>query len=89
MEITLLRTGGIIPIQKKAQEEVAWCENEIEELISCIKTEDDAPGKMRDHHQYQLVYNGQSFSIDIGKVPSKYKDVFERLRDNLQIVKPG
>jgi len=58
------------------------------ELINLLST-DETPGKMRDNTQYQLILNDQAFSIDLEKVPVKYKEVFEKLKDNLQIVKPG
>ena len=64
MEITLLRTGGIIPIQKKAKEVVTWDEKEIEALIDHIKTENSPSRQARDNTQYQLVYNDKSFSIN-------------------------
>lgn len=89
MEITLLRTGGIIPMLKKATKEVNWSENEMNELIKSITAESDHPGKMRDNTQYQLLYNNETFSIDLEKVPEKYKKTIEGLKDNLQVVKPG
>lgn len=89
MEINLLRTGGIIPILKKATKEVDWSENEIEELLDSIRIANDDPGRMRDNNQYQLLYNDKTFSIDLEKIPPKYKKAFENLKDNLQIVKAG
>ncbi len=88
MKLTLIRTGGIIPIIKKANAEVDWSENEIDELINSF-TEDDKSATMRDSTQYQLKFNDQTFSIDLEKVPLKYKKVFEQLKDNLKIVKQG
>lgn len=72
---------------KKAREEVSWSEEEIEKLIHQLKIGDDSSGEMRDSTQYQFAYNGQTFPIDLEKVPAKYKKVFERLKDNLQVVK--
>ncbi len=86
MEITLIRTGGIIPMLKKATKEIEWNEKEMDELINAIRA-DDNPGKMRDNTQYQLKYNGKTFSIDFEKIPKKYKKTFESLKENLQIVK--
>ncbi len=88
MEITLIRTGGIIPMLKKAKKEINWSKKELEELINTIKA-DDKPGKMRDNTQYQLMYNDQAYSIDLEKIPPKYKKAFDSLKDNLQIMKPG
>ncbi len=87
MEITFLRTGGIIPITKKSNTIVDWSETEVQELLSLIRA--DNMGQMRDETQYQLVYNDQTVAIDIDKVPKKYKKIFERLKEDLRIVKPG
>jgi len=86
MEIALLRTGGIIPMVKQAKEDVAWTESEMNELLDRIRIEGDA-GKKRDGTSYQLLYNNETFTVDIDKVPAKYKKVFDRLKENLQIVK--
>lgn len=87
MEVTLIRTGGIIPITKKAITDTDWTENEINELVNLLSA-DEAPAQMRDAAQYQLKLNDQTFSIDLEKIPLKYTDVFDRLKDNLKIVKP-
>lgn len=88
MEITLIRTGGMIPVIKKAKLEIDLNENDLDKLISTIKA-DDKPGEMRDNTQYQLVYNEQTVPVDLQRIPEKYKKTFESLKDNLQIVKPG
>lgn len=74
---------------KKATTEVGWSEEEIKELIDLIKVENDDPGKMRDNNQYQLTYHNKTFSIDVEKVPEKYRKTFDSLKDNLEIVKRG
>ncbi len=51
MKISLIRTGGIVPIVKKANTEVDWSEDELEELVIASRT-DETPGKMRDKAQY-------------------------------------
>ncbi len=89
MKVTLLRTGGIIPMLKKATKEVNLSEKEMNELIDCIRVENDNQGKMRDNTVHQLIFNDKTFYVDIEKVPQKYKKTFESLKDNLQIVKPG
>lgn len=88
MKITLLRTGGIIPMLKKATKELNWSDKEMDALMASIKTEDDDFSKMRDNTQYQLMYNNQTVSIDLEKIPEKYKKTFDNLKDNLQVVKP-
>lgn len=87
MEVTLIRTGGIIPITKKAITDADWTKKEMNELINLLSI-DENPGQKRDAAQYKLKLNDQTFSIDLEKIPLKYTDVFDRLKDNLQIVKP-
>ena len=87
MQITLLRTGGIIPITKKAEKEVDWSEDEMNELLSHIKLESDDPGQARDATGFHLKNNAGTVPIDMEKVPAKYKKAFEELKDNLKIVK--
>lgn len=89
MEVTLLRTGGIIPMLKKATMKVDFSEKEVNELIDAIRVENDNQGKMRDNTLHQLIFNNQTFSVDLEKIPKKYKKTFERLKDNLRIVKQG
>ncbi len=89
MKIELIRTGGIIPITKKAEQEVDWSDEDVREIINHIKAESDSPGSMRDSTSYHLNYNAGSFPIDIEKVPAKYKETFEELKNNLKITKPG
>lgn len=86
MEITLIRTGGFIPLIKKATKEVDWSEREINELINVSKA-DDKPAGARDNHQFQLGYNNQTYMIDLEKIPGRYKELFEKLKDNMQVVK--
>lgn len=89
MQVTLLRTGGIIPMLKKATREVDFSEKEMNELIDAIRIENDNQGKMRDNTLHQLIFNDQTFSVDLEKVPKKYKKTFDSLKDSLQIVKQG
>lgn len=87
MKISLVRTGGFVPVTKKATGEVDLSEKEINDLIDLARV-NEKPGNMRDNHQYQLMYNDQSYTIDLAKVPAKYRQMLEQLKDNLQIVKP-
>lgn len=89
MKVTLLRTGGIIAILKKATREVDFSEKEMNELIDAIRVESDNQGKMRDNTVHQLIFNDQTVSVNLEKVPQKYKKTFDSLKDNLQIVKQG
>lgn len=89
MQVTLLRTGGMIPMLKKTTREVDLSEEEMNELIDAIRVENDNQGKMRDNTLHQLIFNDQTFSVDLEKVPKKYKKTFDSLKDSLQIVKQG
>jgi hypothetical protein len=87
MRVTLIRTGGIIPITKKAEKEVDWSSAELRELIQAIESKDERPGQKRDASDYQLKYDAGTISIDWEKIPASYKKTFEELKDNLSIVK--
>jgi hypothetical protein len=87
MRITLLRTGGFIPMTKKAETEVNWTDEEMEKLIDKIKIEDDEPGNKRDATSYQLMYAGGTYPIDIEKVPPEYGSTFDELKNNLKVSK--
>lgn len=86
MLITLTRTGGLIPMTKQAEKEVDWSEQEMKQLLEVIKDE-EGPGQKRDASGYELKYKGGTFSIDIEKVPPPYKNTFDDLKQNMQIVK--
>lgn len=88
MLITLLRFGGIIPITKKAEKEVDWTDEEMTALLSVIKDDDAGHENKRDVTGYELKYNAGTFSINMEKVPAKYKKIFDDLVDDLVIVKP-
>lgn len=94
MHITLTRTGGIIPVTKKAETEVSLTENEMQEIRNSAEIKENKNTLMRDSTAYMLSYNNDSFEInvdfeiDVDKVPAKYKAMFDALKDNLRIVKP-
>ena len=87
MLVTLLRTGGIIPMTKKAEKEVDWTEDEMQELLKKIKNSEEGPGQQRDATSYHLTSTAGTFSIDWEKIPPKYLKTFEDLKDNLKFVK--
>ena len=72
---------------KKAEKEVDWTEDEMQELLKTIKTGDEGPGQARDATGYHLTSGAGTFSIDWDKIPGKYKKTFEDLKDNLKFVK--
>ena len=88
MQITLSRTGGIIPMTKKADADVDWTDEQMEELLQAIKNESEGPGQQRDATGYELQYKGETFPIDLEKVPPLYKKTFDTLKEDLKISKP-
>jgi hypothetical protein len=86
MKIILIRTGGFIPMTKKAEQEVSWSEPEIQALLDEIKT-DAEPGQARDKTGYLINYKAETFPIDWGKIPAKYLATFEEMKDKLVISK--
>lgn len=87
MHVTLIRTGGIIPITKKAETDVDWTEKEMNGLLQAISSRGGGPGLSRDAMNYQLITDAGTISIDLEKVPAKYKKTFEELKDKLTVVK--
>ena len=86
MKITLIRTGGLLPITKKADGEVDLSEDEMQSLLETIKTSDNA-GEARDKTGYLINYNAETLPIDWDKIPAEHIKTFEDLKDNLAIVK--
>jgi hypothetical protein len=87
MHITLIRTGGIIPITKKAETNVDWSDSELDVLLKAIGGKGESPGQSRDAMGYQLATGTGTFTIDLEKVPAKYKNTFDELKDKLKVVK--
>jgi len=87
MQISLVRTGGFIPLKKRADAEVDWTEDELMKLIDVIKRESTVPSASRDNTGYQLHYAGQAIPIDLDRVPDAYQSTFNYLKDNLAPVK--
>lgn len=86
MQIALVRTGGFIPLKKKAEAEVDWSEQELLQLIEHIKAENTRPGVSRDTTSYYLKIKDQTVAIDLNKIPQNYQSTFDDLKDNLQIM---
>ena len=87
MKITLVRTGGIIPLKKKAEVIVNWDAKEMEQLKAAVKPSLPAPGNTRDGIDYHIHYDGESFPVDWSKIPTKYKSTLEKLKNNLVVEK--
>ena len=87
MKITLVRTGGFIPLKKTAETEVNWTEDEIEQLKSIVQPSAQKSGNVRDGIDYHLLYDDKSFVIDWQKIPTKYKALLEKLKGKLAVEK--
>lgn len=83
MKISLNRTGGFIPLSKKAETEVNWTEDDINQLKKSVEPNDAEPGNVRDGITYTLDCEGKKFIVDWQKIPSKYKSVMEKLKTKL------
>lgn len=87
MQITLLQTGGMIPITKIAEKDLDWSEDELKKLIRQIRIENDLPGQARDAITFHLQLDEETFPIDWKKIPGNYKKAFEDLKDKLKTVR--
>ncbi len=87
MKITLVRSGGFIPLKKQAETEVNWTEDEIVLLRNAVQPSSPKPGNIRDGIDYRLQYDDKSFVIDWQKIPTKYKAVLEKLKGKLTVEK--
>jgi hypothetical protein len=86
MKIQLIRTGGFIPIIKIAEVEVNYTDQELVRLIDVIKRDPSAP-KIKDGNNYQLNIGANNTPVDLEKVPEEYKELFNKLKSELRIVK--
>lgn len=86
MKIKLIRTGGFIPIIKMAEVEVNYSDQELVRLIDIIKRDPSAP-KIKDGNNYQLNIGDNNTPVDLGKVPEEYKELFNKLKSEMRIVK--
>jgi hypothetical protein len=88
MKIKLTRTGGFIPVTRSAETDVEMTEIELGRLIEIIKR-DNKGYKVKDANYYELSAGKITTSIDLEKVPEKYKDLFGRLKAGLKIQTPN
>jgi len=86
MKIKLIRTGGFIPITKVAEAEVNFTDQELVRLIEVIKPDLSAP-RIKDGNNYQLNIGTKNTTVDLEKVPEEYKELFNKLKSELKIVK--
>jgi hypothetical protein len=86
MRIKLVRTGGFIPITKSAETEVNLSDKELASLLITIRS-NTAASKVKDGHYYELTAGSQSLAVDLEKVPEEYKELFNKLKNDLKIIK--
>ena len=89
MKIRLVRTGGIIPVTKQSETDVNWTETDVQQLKIAAQTLFSSTDKTRDGVYYHIQSETETFAIDWPKIPSKYRNILEKLKDRLVIVKPS
>ena len=86
MKIRLVRTGGFIPIIKAAEAEADLSEQDLASLLKIIKSNPSAP-RIKDGNSWELTVGGIVTSVDPEKVPDKHKALFEKLKNNMKVVR--
>jgi hypothetical protein len=86
MKIKLVRTGGFIPLIKSAEAEVDLSEKDLISLLAVIKSDPSGP-RIKDGNSWELTVGNDVTLINPDKVPEEYKDLFEKLKSDLRIVK--
>ena len=87
MKIKLVRTGGFIAVTKAAETEVDLTDKELDRLLDVIKP-DHSAHRIKDGTYYEVTAGTTRKPVDLEKVPAEYKALFNKLKDNLKIVKP-
>ena len=86
MKIKLVRTGGFIPIIKESEAEVNITDKELAKLLGLIQSDPSAP-RIKDGNCWELTAGDLVTPVDPEKVPEEYKGLFDKLKQNLKIVK--
>lgn len=86
MKIKLIRTGGFLPITKEAEADVNLSDKEVKHLLEIIQP-DRIASPIKDGHYYLLEIGINSTTVDLEKVPDEYKSIFNKLKDDLKIIK--
>jgi hypothetical protein len=86
MKITLVRTGGLIPVTKAVETEVEIGEEELESLLDKIEAGTAEP-RVPDGNTWQMGYGKRNVTIDPGKIPEEYYMLFEKLKSEMKFVK--
>lgn len=86
MKIKLRRTGGFIPLIKAAETDVNLSDKEVVRLLEIIQP-DPATYRIKDGTYYELTIGTRSGAVDLDKVPEEYQALFNKLKNDLKIVK--
>jgi hypothetical protein len=86
MKMKLIRMGGFIPLKKAAEVEADLTDEEITSLLAKIQSSSTAP-RIKDGHYWELIVGSRVSPVDIEKVPDEYKELFDKLKSTLKIVK--
>jgi ribosomal protein L1 len=86
MKIKLVRTGGFIPVTKAVEADVNLTDQELNKLLKIIKS-GTSSYRVKDASYYELTVGNSSMSVDLEKVPDEYKDLFNKLKNDLRIIK--
>ena len=88
MKITLVQSGGLLPVTRQASTEVDWTKEESDNVLRQITVPySQAPSPVRDGIDFTLEINGSEITVDVDKASGKYARVLSNLKKNLQIVK--
>ncbi len=71
---------------KVSETEVNLTEQELGSLLSIIKPDPDA-FRVKDGTYYELAVGSNTTPVDLEKVPDEYKTIFNRLKNDLKIVR--
>jgi hypothetical protein len=86
MKIKLIRTGGFIPVTKAAEADVDISEDELAHLIKAIKAGPAEP-RIKDGNYWELSAGSIVTTVNLEKVPEKFKPLFIKLKEDLRVIK--
>lgn len=86
MKIKLIRTGGFLPVTKAAEAEVEMSEDELAHLIRAIETGPAEP-RIKDGSYWELSAGSTVTTVNLEKVPEKFKPLFIKLKEELRVIK--
>ena len=86
VKIKLVRTGGFIPVTKAVEAEVNLTDQELHKLLKIIQSGTSAY-RVKDASYYELKVGNSSTPVDLEKVPDEYKALFNKLKNDLRIIK--